>query len=85
MLKKEVFINIKNGLHIRPAAKLVKEAKKFNSDIIIEYKNKQVNAKSIFKIQTLGILKGDKINIIVNGKDEKKAIIYLTNLLKTLE
>ncbi|WGS66302.1 HPr family phosphocarrier protein [Enterobacteriaceae bacterium ET-AT1-13] len=85
MLKKEIFINAKNGLHIRPAAKLVKEAKKFNSEIIIEYNNKKVNAKSLFKIQTLGVLQGDKINILIKGNDEQKAFDHLLNIIKNLE
>ncbi|XZR52872.1 MAG: HPr family phosphocarrier protein [Enterobacteriaceae bacterium] len=85
MIKKEIFINIKNGLHIRPAAKLVKEAKKFTSDIIIKHNNNEVNAKSLFNIQTLGILKGDKIIILIKGDDEEKALFHLLNVIKNLE
>ncbi|WMC19741.1 MAG: HPr family phosphocarrier protein [Enterobacteriaceae bacterium PC38] len=85
MLKKKILINIKNGLHIRPAAKLVKEAKKFKSEIIIEYNKNIVNAKSLFKLQTLGIIQGNKINIFIKGKDEKYALKHLLNIIKKLK
>ncbi|XZR53262.1 MAG: HPr family phosphocarrier protein [Enterobacteriaceae bacterium] len=85
MLIKEILINIENGLHIRPAAELVREAKKFKSEIIIKYNNKKVNVKSLFKLQTLGIIKGDKIIIIINGEDEKYALKHLLNVIKNLK
>lgn len=73
MLKKKIKINLSNGFHIRPATKFVKEAKKFNSDIKIKFNNKIIDAKSLFKIQTLGIENGSIITIIIDGKDELKA------------
>ncbi|WMC20332.1 MAG: HPr family phosphocarrier protein [Enterobacteriaceae bacterium PSpyr] len=85
MLKQKILINIKNGLHIRPAAKLVKESKKFKSEIIIEHNNHIVNAKSLFKLQTLGIIQGDEINIFIKGKDEKYALKNLLNIIKKIK
>ncbi len=85
MLKKKIKINLSNGFHIRPATKFVKEAKKFNSDIKIKFNNKIIDAKSLFKIQTLGIENGSIITIIIDGKDELKAWNNLNNLINLLD
>ncbi len=85
MKKKIVEINLKNGFHIRPATKFVKEAKNFVSDIELEFKNKKVNAKSLLKIQTLGITKGSKVILYVSGEDEDIAIKHMYNFILKLK
>jgi phosphocarrier protein HPr len=84
MFQKEIIINNINGLHIRPAALFVKEAKSFISDITITSNGKTVNAKSLFKIQTLGMTKGTSIILTAYGKDEKEAIEHLIKIIKKL-
>jgi phosphocarrier protein HPr len=85
MFKKKIQINSPNGLHIRPAAQLVKEAKKYISEITITSNDgKKVNAKSLFKLQTLGLTQGSKIILSAEGSDEKKAIKKLSTLIKQL-
>lgn len=85
MLKNEITITAPHGLHTRPAAEFVKEAKKFISDIYIIYNGKSVNAKSLFKIQTLGLVHGSVITLSAVGKDEKEAIEYLSKIMTELE
>ncbi|QJC33871.1 HPr family phosphocarrier protein [Enterobacteriaceae endosymbiont of Donacia provostii] len=84
MLQKEIIINNTHGLHTRPAALLVKEAKNFVSDITITSNEKTVNAKSLFKIQTLGLIKGTKIILKTSGIDEKKALEHLSKIIQHL-
>ncbi|AKC60069.1 HPr family phosphocarrier protein [Blochmannia endosymbiont of Polyrhachis (Hedomyrma) turneri] len=85
MYQKKIIINTPHGLHSRPAAKFVKEAKNFTSEITIISNNKQVSAKSLLKLQTLGLTQGSTILIQANGEDEKEAIQHLTQLIATLE
>ncbi len=85
MIEKKVLVTLKNGFHIRPATKLVKKAKKFCSEISIKLNNKEVDAKSLLQIQTLGISKNDLIYIKANGKDELKAVNELTKIINLLE
>ncbi|ARC54425.1 HPr family phosphocarrier protein [Candidatus Riesia pediculicola] len=85
MFQKEVTVNIQNGFHIRPASQFVKQAKRFLSNITISHGEKVVNAKSLFKLQTLGISTGDVIKISAEGKDEKNAVEFLTKLINRLE
>ncbi|MBZ2279137.1 MAG: HPr family phosphocarrier protein, partial [Buchnera aphidicola] len=81
MFKTEILINAQHGLHTRPAAQFVKEAKKFKSDIYINYKGKSINAKSLFKIQTLGLVHGSIITLSAEGTDEKQAITHLSKII----
>ncbi|WP_343154311.1 HPr family phosphocarrier protein [Buchnera aphidicola] len=85
MFQNEIKITATHGLHTRPAAEFVKEAKKFISDIHIIYNGKSVNAKSLFKIQTLGLVHGSLITLSAEGKDEKKAIEHLSKVMTELE
>ncbi|OQM34472.1 HPr family phosphocarrier protein [bacterium endosymbiont of Pedicinus badii] len=85
MYIKTVSINISNGIHARPAAKFVKLAKSFFSEIKIIANNQEENAKSILGIQSLGITKGTEIKICANGTDEKKAVNSLIELIKKLK
>ncbi|CAL4318355.1 Phosphocarrier protein HPr [Buchnera aphidicola (Thelaxes suberi)] len=84
MTSKEVTITSPNGFHTRPAAQFVKAAKEFQSEITITFKEKIVNAKSLFKIQTLGLTHGTTIKLSANGKDEIAAINQLTQLIQKL-
>lgn len=85
MFQKEVMITAINGLHTRPATQFVKEAKNFNSEIIVESNGKQANAKSLFKLQTLGLNKGSLIIIFANGSDEQQAVHHLIEFISKLK
>ncbi|GAA5112406.1 phosphocarrier protein Hpr [Orbus sasakiae] len=85
MYKQDVTITAPNGLHTRPAAQFVKEAKAFNSEITVTSNGKSASAKSLFKLQTLGLTQGTVITIIADGEDEKEAIDHLVKLIPELE
>ncbi|QCI15762.1 HPr family phosphocarrier protein [Buchnera aphidicola] len=85
MFQNQITITAPNGFHTRPAAQFVKEAKKFISEISIIYNGKSVNAKSLFKIQTLGLVKGSLITLLAEGEDEQKAIEHLSTIMTELE
>ena len=84
MFEQKVVITAPNGLHTRPAAQFVKEAKSFESAISVEVGDKSASAKSLFKLQTLGLVQGTEINIKAEGPDEQKAVEALTALMATL-
>lgn len=85
MYSQEITITAPNGLHTRPAAQFVKEAKGFSSDITVTSGGKSASAKSLFKLQTLGLTQGTTITISAEGEDEKAAVDYLVALIPTLE
>lgn len=85
MYSKDVTITAPNGLHTRPAAQFVKEAKAFASDIKVISNGKSSSAKSLFKLQTLGLVQGTTITISAEGDDAEQAVEHLVALVPTLE
>ncbi len=78
MIRRTYLIENEIGLHARPAAVFVDYAGDFNSEIKLCYQGKEVNAKSIISVLSLGLGKGDVFTLIVEGEDDESA-------LKTLE
>lgn len=70
---------IKNshGLHARPGAMLVAEAKKFESSIKVsnlDGDGKAVNAKSLMKVIALGVKHGHQLQFTADGPDAPQAL-----------
>ncbi len=74
MINKEITIRLENGLEARPVALLVQVASQFESSVYLETGDKKVNAKSIMGMMSLGLDIGEKVNVIVEGADEKEAL-----------
>jgi len=81
MLIEEFVIPNKLGLHARASALLVKTASRFNSDIMIEREDIEVNGKSIMGIMMLAAAKGSVIRVKVAGEDEADAMNVLGELI----
>ncbi len=77
MKQLELVIRNRTGLHARPARVFVDIAKQFQSSIRVGHKEKQVNAKSLISVLTLGVESGQRIFIDVEGADEAAAIAAL--------
>lgn len=82
-MKKEITILNETGIHARPAAIISKTAGEFSSEIIIEFKDKVVNAKSIMNILSAGLQKGDKAMLTITGEDEAEAMMALEELFNS--
>lgn len=65
--------NDKNGMHARPAGRLVKKASDFNSDIQIICGEKFTDAKKLFPLIQMGIKFNDDITVQIEGEDEIQA------------
>ena len=74
MFQQEVTITAPNGLHTRPAAQFVKEAKGFTSEITVTSNGKSASAKSLFKLQTLGLTQGTVVTILRKVKTSRKQL-----------
>ena len=86
--KKTIITTLKvtssNGFHLRPVAKFVNEAKKFNATINLKAKGKEVSALQIPKILSLSLEKEDSFELKCQGKEAKEASEKLTKLFKEL-
>lgn len=70
------------GLHARAAAQLVQTANRFNSEVMVEKDDIEVNGKSIMGILLLAAPKGTEISLTVTGADESEAMAALTHLIE---
>ncbi|MBD5543270.1 MAG: HPr family phosphocarrier protein [Lachnospiraceae bacterium] len=70
------------GIHARPAGALVKEAKKWESRIILQKGDKEVEATRLMALMGLGVKCGDKIIIKAEGVDEDAAIGQMEAFMK---
>lgn len=81
MQKQTVTIVNKLGLHARAAAKLVRLASSFDSNIQLKREKREANGKSIMGVMLLAASKGTQIELIVSGSDEEEAISELASLI----
>jgi len=81
MLTEQITIVNKLGLHARAAMKLVNMAGRFESDILITFKNREVNAKSIMNVMVLGASKGSNLTLTAEGNDEADAMTAIKDLI----
>jgi phosphocarrier protein HPr len=82
MMKKELLIENKLGLHARAAAQIVKSASAFSSKITLEKDGLEVDGKSIMGIMMLAAAKGSSVLLEVRGEDEGQALAGLEQLFK---
>ena len=81
MIKQDIEIINKLGLHARASTKLTQTASQFSSEIWIEKASRRVNAKSIMGVMMLAAAKGATITIEADGADEADAIAALQALI----
>lgn len=81
MLKKEITIINKLGLHARAAAKLVNTAGAFGAEVMISKNGQEVNGKSIMGVMMLAASQGTVVTLQVNGEDEALAMQALVELI----
>ena len=82
MVKKEITIVNKLGLHARAAAKFVTMASVFESEIHLAKGDRMVNGKSIMGVMMLAAAKGTHLEVIAHGKDEAEAVVMLAELVE---
>lgn len=81
MLSKKLKIINKLGLHARASMKFSDLAARFQSEIIIRYRNQEADAKSILNVMMLGISKDAEIELLTAGDDETEAMHALETLI----
>ena len=82
MLKKELTIVNKLGLHARAAAVLVQLAGTFSAEIMISKEKLTINCKSIMGVLMLAAAQNTSIIVEIAGKDEEEAMAALGNLIE---
>lgn len=61
------------GIHARPAGLLVKEAKKYESKVVLSKDGKKAEATKLMAVMGLGVKCGQTVNVEITGADEEAA------------
>ncbi|MCL2837892.1 MAG: HPr family phosphocarrier protein [Oscillospiraceae bacterium] len=83
MFLKEVVVQNQVGLHARPATFFIQKANEYKSNIWVEKDERNVNAKSLLGVLSLGITRGTSITIVAEGSDEEAAVTGLVDLISS--
>ncbi len=83
MIKRNLSIINKLGLHARASAKLTKLAGSFQSEIFAVRNDRRVNAKSIMGVMMLAAGQGSQIELEISGPDEQDAMDALAQLIES--
>ena len=81
MIRHPITIINKLGLHARAAAKFVRLASQFSSNVKLVRGSTEINAKSILGVMMLAAAKGTELELIVDGTDEAEAVAALEVLV----
>jgi phosphocarrier protein len=81
MIERETRIVNQEGLHARPAAKIVRLASSYASDIELLKDGVAVNGKSIMGVMMLAAECGSSIMVRANGDDAEQAVDAICQLV----
>jgi phosphocarrier protein len=81
VIEREAVIVNQEGLHARPAARIVRLASSFASDIELSKDGLDVNGKSIMGVMMLAAECGSSILIRASGPDAEQAVQALADLV----
>ncbi len=75
-------ITDEQGIHARPAGLFVKEAAACACSVTVSKDGKEVDAKRILGVMSLGVKKGQEIVLKTDGEGEEEAMEKLSTFLK---
>lgn len=81
MIEREATIVNQDGIHARPAARIVRLASNFTADIELAKDGVGVNGKSIMGVMMLAAECGSSITIRADGPDAEAAVTALADLV----
>jgi phosphocarrier protein FPr/phosphocarrier protein len=73
-LSRRVLISLEHGIHARPAAVLASAVKGFTAQVTLFARGREASARSTVALMTLGVRKGDEVEIRASGPDAAAAL-----------
>ncbi len=70
------------GIHARSAAMIMEVANRYQAKVVLERDGREVDAKSILGILTLGCPKGSRVSVTAEGTDAQEAVEELGRLIE---
>ena len=80
MQQREVVVENRAGVHMRPSTMITQTCGKFKSDIFILNNEAKINARSVIGIMSMGALYGTHLTLEAEGEDEEAALDALQAL-----
>ena len=81
MIKTNITISNKLGLHARASAKLTKLAGSFPCEVWLSRGDRRINAKSIMGVMMLAAGLGSTVELETNGPQEEEAMNAIVQLM----
>jgi phosphocarrier protein HPr len=82
VIKRELAIQNRLGLHARAAARFVHTASRFRSRVTAGRDGRVMDGKSILGILLLAASQGTRIEVVADGPDEAEAMAALVGLVE---
>lgn len=82
MVSETVKVNLVKDAEARPVAVLVQTASQFDSKIYVKLEDKNINAKSIMGMMSIGLTQDSEVTVTAEGDDEEKALETIANYLR---
>jgi phosphocarrier protein len=82
VIRREVTIVNRRGLHARAAAKLVTLAERFSASVEVERDGQSVSARSIMGLMMLGAGQGSTVMLSADGFDSRQALDAIAALIE---
>ena len=83
MIRREVEIRNRLGLHARAAARFVQAASRFRARVTVSNATRSVDGKSILGILLLAASRGTRLTLVVEGDDEAACVDGLAALVES--
>jgi phosphocarrier protein len=82
VIRRDVTIVNRRGLHARAAAKLVTLAERFSASVEVERDGQSVSARSIMGLMMLGAGQGSTVMLSADGFDSRQALDAIAALIE---
>lgn len=82
MVRRSAEIRNKAGIHVRPSGVIMNEISTFSGQISLKHGDTTVEISNIMALLSLGLVQGDRIEIIVEGGDEEAEADKLRELFQ---
>lgn len=83
MVEKRLIITNPLGLHLRPAGNLCKKAMEYESSVMLHFRGKEFNAKSLLGVLGACVQQNDEIVLACSGRDEAVAAEELAAFIES--
>lgn len=83
MIKQKVVIQNKSGMHARLAGELAKVAKSCDSEVLIFYGEKVINAKSVLNLMAAAMKQKSEVIVQCDGRTEEADLKIIVDAIES--